>query len=225
MTSVAAQPILREVDPSSPRPLPPRHEMARAFLASDSSYDGVFYTAVKSTGVFCRPSCVARKPLNANVEFFGSVKEALFAGYRPCLRCRPLEVETSTPEWISRLLASVEESPGRRLTRADLRAMGIDPARARRHFVKTFGLTFHAYCRGRRLARALEVIRNGGSLDEAVFESGYDSHSGFRDSFARTFGRPPGSLRDAECIHLGWLDTPLGPMVAGATAEGLCLRA
>jgi AraC family transcriptional regulator of adaptative response/methylated-DNA-[protein]-cysteine methyltransferase len=209
-------------DFASARPLPSRQEMARAYSTSDPSYDGIFYTAVTSTGIFCRPSCPARKPRLANVEFFGSVREALFAGYRPCLRCRPLEVEAARPEWIRRLLASVDESPGRRRPNAELRSLGVDPARARRYFVKTFGLTFQAYCRGRRLARALQIIRSGGSLDAAVFESGYDSHSGFRDSFARTFGHPPGRMRDADCIHLAWLDTPLGPMVAGATTEGLC---
>lgn len=63
--------------------------MERAFLGSDASYDGIFFTGVRTTGIFCRPSCRARKPLPSNVEFFASVREALFAGYRPCRRCDP----------------------------------------------------------------------------------------------------------------------------------------
>ncbi|MGH9255586.1 MAG: Ada metal-binding domain-containing protein, partial [Vicinamibacterales bacterium] len=64
--------------------LPPRAEMERAFLCSDPSYDGIFFTGVRTTGIFCRPSCRARKPLPGHVEFFATVREALFAGYRPC---------------------------------------------------------------------------------------------------------------------------------------------
>src|SRR5512140_1618556 len=203
------------------RPMPPRNEMEHAFLSSDRSYDGVFYTAVKSTGIFCRPSCPARKPLPQNVEFFGTVKTALFAGYRPCKRCRPLENDAS--DCIAQLLAAVENSSTGRVTAAELRALGIDPARARRQFLKSFGLTFQAYCRGHRLSRALKVIRTGGSVDDAVFASGYESHSGFRDHFQKTFGHPPGQAASLECVHLAWISTPVGPMVSAAMDEGICL--
>lgn len=197
--------------------------MERAFLTSDRGYDGIFYPAVKSTGIFCRPSCNARKPLLENIEFMATAKMALFAGYRPCLRCRPLDLGGDGPEWVKRLLAELERSPDRRFTNSDLLTMGIDPARARRYFTSTFGLTFQAYCRGRRLGKALETIRGGGSLDDAVFESGYESHSGFRESFVKTFGCPPGQAEPLECIQLAWLNTPVGPMIAGATSAGICL--
>ena len=84
--------------------------MERAFFGSDASYDGIFVTGVRTTGIFCRPSCRARKPRIENVEFFGTVREALFAGYRPCLRCRPLEGDT-TPDWLAPLLHAVDEDP------------------------------------------------------------------------------------------------------------------
>jgi AraC family transcriptional regulator, regulatory protein of adaptative response / methylated-DNA-[protein]-cysteine methyltransferase len=222
MNSVAPSTSLTH-DPSSTRPLPSRPEMERAFLNSDQGYDGIFYTAVKSTGIFCRPSCPAKTPLLENVEFMGTVKMALFAGYRPCLRCRPLELDGPGPEWVRRLLAALEKSPDQRFADSDLRSMGIDPARARRYFTNTFGLSFHAYCRGRRLAKALQVIRNGGSLDDAVFESGYESHSGFRESFRKIFGHPPGQSGTLDYIQLAWINTPLGPMIAGATVAGICL--
>ena len=117
--------------------IPGPAEMERAFFGKDASYDGVFVTGVKTTGIFCRPSCTARKPLRENLEFFGSVKDALFAGYRPCLRCRPLEADGRPPEWVEQLLAAVDESPDGRLRAPQLRALGITPERARRFFQKT----------------------------------------------------------------------------------------
>src|SRR5918993_3760587 len=100
--------------------LPPHKEMEQAFLSSDASYDGIFFTGVRTTGIFCRPSCRARKPLPSNVEFFGSIREAMFAGYRPCLRCQPAVSTDTTPDWAKRLLAAVETQPDRRLRDADL---------------------------------------------------------------------------------------------------------
>src|SRR5438309_4975485 len=96
---------LESAAPFYARMQPTRSEMRTAFLRSDATYDGVFYTGVTSTGIFCRPSCPARKPRVENVEFFESVQNAMFAGYRPCLRCRPLD--TSHPEWVERLLAAL----------------------------------------------------------------------------------------------------------------------
>ena len=201
---------------------PPREEMERAFFESDASYDGIFVTGVRTTGIFCRPSCRARKPLLENIEFFGTVREALFAGYRPCLRCRPLEGEAA-PTWLTPLLDAVDKEPNRRFRDADLRAFDIDPARVRRFFLDRYGMTFHAYCRGRRLAGAIKQLRDGDSLDDVALGTGWDSHSGFRDAFTRTFGLPPGRAGDAACVMTTAIDTPLGPMIAGATDEGLCL--
>lgn len=195
--------------------------MERAFLVSDSAYDGIFFTGVRTTGIFCRPSCRARKPLPSNVEFFASVRDALFAGYRPCLRCHPAAPPGSTPPWVKRLLDAIEETPDRRLRDDDLRRMGVEPARARRFFLEHYGMTFHAYCRGRRLTGALRQLRAGDTLDDVALGTGWDSHSGFRDAFAKMFGKPPGT--ETGCILTTAIDTPLGPMIAGATDEGLCL--
>jgi len=215
-TATAVRPLVPQV------PLPRRQEMERAYRRSDASYDGVFYLGVRTTGIFCRPSCPARKPKPENVEFFAMPKEALFAGYRPCLRCRPLEGDAAPP-WVNRLLERVERRPDTRIRERDLRTMGVEPARVRRYFSTRYGLTFQAYCRARRLAQAFERIRRGGSLDDAVFETGYASHSGFREAFQKTFGLPPGRSAEGGCIRLAWLDTPLGPMIAGATDGGVCL--
>jgi AraC family transcriptional regulator of adaptative response/methylated-DNA-[protein]-cysteine methyltransferase len=202
--------------------LPPVAEMQRAYRKRDAAYNGLFYVAVRTTGIFCRPICPARSPDPKNVEFFPSAAEALFAGYRPCKRCRPM-AQDDQPEWVTILLAEVEQNPSARITEANLRARGTDPATVRRHFLKHYGMTFQAYARARRLSSAFAAIRDGGTLDDTVFESGYESHSGFRAAFGKTFGRPPGASRKQDCVLLSWLSSPLGPLVAGATDEGVCL--
>ncbi|MEW6208163.1 MAG: trifunctional transcriptional activator/DNA repair protein Ada/methylated-DNA--[protein]-cysteine S-methyltransferase [Acidobacteriota bacterium] len=203
--------------------LPSIAEMQRAFENRDASYDGVFFIGVRTTGIFCRPSCSAKKPRLENIEFFHSVRDALFAGYRPCKRCRPLEVNGQPPAWVEPLLARIDASPQERIKDGDLRRLGIDPARARRHFLRHYGMTFQAYCRARRMGVALDQIRQGAEIDDVVLGNGYESHSGFRDAFARTFGRPPGKSRDSDCILLSWIESPVGPLIAGASKDGVCL--
>ncbi len=209
--------------------------MDQAFRGRDDSFDGLFFAAVTTTGIFCRPSCPARKPLPGNVVFYATASEALCAGYRPCGRCRPL-ASGADPEWVGELVARVEARPEERIRDADLKAEGLDPASARRRFKARFGLSFQAYQRARRLASAFESIKAGGSLDDAVFDHGFESHSGFREAFARAFGETPGraarpsttgaagagAAADGDFIHLSWMETPLGPIVAGAVDRGIC---
>lgn len=206
-----------------PKPRPSRTEMLRAFTTKDASYDGVFYTAVKTTGIFCRPSCPSR-PQPDNVEFFSTVKECLFAGYRPCKRCRPEEANGTPPAWVAQLMERVRSAPEERITAADLRPLGVSPERARRWFQEHQGMSFAAWCRGHRLAGAFARLRNGASVDDAVFDSGFESHSGFRDAFARVFGAPPGRSRsNGVRVVAAMLESPLGPLLAAVTDEGVCL--
>jgi len=204
--------------------LPPVTEMRRAFLHGDASYDGVFYTGVRTTGIFCRPSCTARKPRPENVEFFATPREASFSGYRPCKRCRPLDADGRPPAWVQRLLARIEADPARRVAAGDLRAAGIDPTRARRYFLKHYGMTFQAYCRARRLGDAFRMIREGAAVSEAASGSGFESESGFRTAFARAFGANPAeAAAGGEAVMLDWIPSPVGPLIAGANDEGVCL--
>ena len=204
-------------------PLPPRDEMLRAFLGRDSGFDGVFVTAVATTGIFCRPSCPARKPRPENVEFFPTPREALLHGFRPCLRCRPLEPAGSTPDWLSPLLESVEAEPERRWTDADLRDLGLQPERVRRWFQGQHGMSFHAYARARRLGAALGQIRTGADVTTTALEHGWDSLSGFGEAFRRLFGSPPSHATDAPVLLLKRLVTPLGPMLAAGAGDALAL--
>ncbi|HTX68822.1 MAG TPA: methylated-DNA--[protein]-cysteine S-methyltransferase [Thermoleophilia bacterium] len=206
--------------------LPPRDEMLAALSARDRSYDGLFYAGITTTGVFCRPSCPARDPRPEHVEFYATTREALVAGFRPCKRCRPLDPEAGTPEWAARLIGRVEADPSARISDADLRAEGLDPAAVRRWFKKTHGMTFQAYCRARRLGEAFVALRSGGSIDEAVFDHGWGSYSGFRTAFGKLAGAPPGTAAaapDGSLIRLAWLETPVGPLIAGATEDTLVM--
>lgn len=200
----------------------PVREMERAWRERDASYNGLFYFGVRTTGIFCRPVCPARKPLPENVEYFPSVQNAVFAGYRPCKRCRPL-AEENQPSWATELIADVEKQSSPKITDRELQMRGIDPATVRRYFIKRFGMTFQAYTRSRRLSGAYSHIREGEKMDRAMLKSGFESESGFRDAFTRTFGSTPRLKQSDDCVRLTWLTSPLGPLVAGATSEGICL--
>jgi len=202
---------------------PTRTEMERASLGRDASYDGVFFLAVKTTGIFCRPSCPARKPRPENVDYYASAREALFAGFRPCKRCRPLESDGKPPEWVGALLSEIERDPARRLDDAELRRRGIEPARVRRFFKKEYGMTFHAYRRARRLGGALDLIRRGERPEDAGWDAGYESASGFRDAFAKTFGAAPGRAKGDDCVRIAWVESPVGPLLVGGTEKGVAL--
>ena len=198
-------------------------EMHRALASSDASYDGIFFAGVRTTGIFCRPSCSARKPQPQNVEFFGTQREALFSGYRPCKRCRPLDTDGRPPAWVAKLMRRVETSPTGRVAAAELRRSGVDPARARRYFLQHHGMTFQAYCRARRLSDAFQRIKGGSSVAEVAFSSGFESESGFRSAFERVFGSTPAGAKQREAITISWIQSAVGPLVVGTTDEAICL--
>lgn len=209
-------------EPTDPA-LPPRAEMLRAMLACDPAYEGVFYTAVRTTGIFCRPTCPARKPKPENVEFHASAEAALAAGFRPCKRCRPLQLPADTPGWVARILARAEASSAQRWSDAQVAALGEDPVRLRRWCRAHFGMTFHAWLRARRLGAALGSLLDGDSIEDAGYGNGYASSSGFRDAFRKAFSTTPARGRDATMLLYGRIATPLGPMIAMAEARGLVL--
>ena len=212
---------------SAPAALPPRMprpaELYRALVDRDASYEGIFVAAVRTTGVFCRPTCPAKKPLAENVEFFAHSEQAMAAGYRPCQRCQPLEPAGRHPEWVDRLIRTIDGAPSRRLSDAALRGMNIQPATARRYFRERFGMTLHGYARAKQLGFALDRLREGQPVTPAGFESGFESDSGFRDAFKRLFGTTPAAARGTTPIQATLLPSPLGPLLAAATERGLCM--
>ena len=192
-------------------------------MARDATFDGVFITGVKTTGIFCKPTCSARKPLKQNIEFFDSSTEALRAGYRPCKRCAPLEQDFVVPADIQTLLLAVENEPQKRWKDWQIREMGLQPATVRRWFQKNYAMTFHAYSRLRRLGEAMQQIKLGEGVTRSMDYSGYESESGFRTAFKKYFGNTPGENTGRSEMLVNRIVTPLGPMLICANDEGLHL--
>src|SRR5437660_12458065 len=193
-----------------PELLPPPDTMYRALLNRDSSFEGIFYAGVRTTGIFCRPTCSAKKPDRVNVDFFATPSGALHSGYRPCLRCHPMDPDKPPPKLIARLRAEVDRAPDGRLTDKELAAMSIDPSTARRQFKRHYGMTFQAYHRARRMGLALRDVRRGSSVDEVQNGSGFESASGFRVAFAGIFGEPPTVAKEQGGLFAERIETPLG---------------
>ncbi|MEQ9402785.1 MAG: trifunctional transcriptional activator/DNA repair protein Ada/methylated-DNA--[protein]-cysteine S-methyltransferase [Cyclobacteriaceae bacterium] len=196
-------------------------EMYNALVDKDSHYEGIFIVGVRTTGIFCRPTCSARKPKKENVEFFETVSEALKNGYRACKICRPMKAFGENPEWLVPLLKEVEKHPERKWKDHELTQMGYSPSRIRRYFKKQHGITFQAYLRMNRINQAFLKIKEGDSVTSAAFSNGYDSLSGFTETYKNMTGFSPGSKGDL--ITINRITTPLGPMIVGVTNEGLCL--
>lgn len=204
-------------------PLPDSETLYSALVNKDSNFEGIFVAGVKTTGIFCRPTCTARKPKPANVEFFASAHDALLHGYRPCKVCTPLEHKGAAPGWLKPLLAEINDDPLIRLKDSDLRARDLDPSRVRYWFKKHQRMTFQAYLRALRIGQAFGRIKHGERVAGTAFESGYESLSGFADQFKKTAGFSPNKSQDSQLIATTRILTPLGPMLAAATADGICL--
>src|SRR6185295_18338896 len=202
--------------------LPPTSEMYEAILKRDTSLDGVFFVGVRTTGIFCRPGCGAKKPLRQNVEFFSSIREAMHAGYRACKRCRPLDNGEKAPDWVRPVLSLVEHHDGQRLTAHDLRMLGVNPARASRYFKTHYGMTVQGFHRARRMGMALTVIRKGAPVGRTATRAGFESESGFREAFTKVFGEAPARAAkgDQRVLAAKWIASPLGPLLAAADDSG-----
>lgn len=207
--------------------LPSTERMYRALVERDVALDGHFVVGVKTTGIFCRCVCTARKPLKKNVEFFATGREAMHAGYRACLRCRPMDDPAAerAPAWLEKLKRLADDEPGRRVRDRDLREMKLDPSSVRRMFKAKYGMTFQAYARARRMGLALAAVRRGSRMEEAKSRGGYASDSGFREAFERLFGSAADGkgARGASVLAARWIETPLGAMLALADDAGLRL--
>lgn len=203
--------------------LPDIDTMYTALVNKDSSFEGVFFAAIKTTGIFCRPTCHARKPKPENVEYFGNSKEALDHGYRPCKVCHPMEMKGVVPIWLKPLLDDIEATPNVRINDQNLRDRGLDPTRVRRWFKKNHNMTFQAYLRSLRINNAFGQIRQGDRVIQSAYSNGFESLSGFLDSFKNSTGFSPKESKYKNVISVTRIPTALGPMIAGATEGGICL--
>jgi AraC family transcriptional regulator, regulatory protein of adaptative response / methylated-DNA-[protein]-cysteine methyltransferase len=200
-----------------------KKEYYQALIDKKTEYEGIFFVGVKTTGVFCRPTCPARKPKFENCEFFETAQQALLASFRPCKRCRPLSHPNHVSKLIQTLVEAVEENPEKRWRDRDFRELSVDASTARRQFKKRFGMTFVEYARARRMGLAMKQIRSGEAVIDAQLSTGYESGSGFRDAFSRILGAAPTKIGQSNILKASWIDTPLGPMIAIADDQALYL--
>lgn len=201
-----------------------KQELYQALIDKNPEYEGVFYVGVKTTGIFCRPTCPARKPKFENCEFYKTAKEALLASFRPCLRCRPLSHPNHVSSLVRTMIEAVELNPEKRWRTADFKELSVDESTARRQFKKRFGMTFVEYARARRMGIAMKQIREGEKVIEVQLNTGYESSSGFRDAFSKIMGAAPTNFdKQHNILKSSWLDTPLGNMLVVSDEDGLYL--
>src|SRR5689334_21240368 len=195
-----------------------------AFMRRDRAWDGRVIGAVKTTGIYCKPSCPARRPKREHVEFFGSAEEARGAGYRACLRCKPDEVgrDRDAVAKAVALIERAEEAP----SLAELAdAVGYAPHHFQRIFKRDLGVSPAEYARGLRNRRAEEALSENGRVTDAVYDAGYASPSGFYSDAKERLGMTPSAWRDGgrgETIRWTHFDSPLGQMLIAATSKGIC---
>lgn len=190
-----------------------KQEYYEALVAKNSNYDGIFFAGIKTTGIFCHPTCTARKPKYENCEFYVTAEEALLAGFRPCKICHPLSYPHEIPSEIKQLVEAVEKNPEKRWQERDFQALGLHSATARRKFKLIYGMTFVQYARARRMGLAFKEITSGSKVIEQQLASGYDSASGFNDAFTKIMGNPA-KKTDVNLLNAHFITTPIGKMLS-----------
>lgn len=194
-------------------------------LARDARCDGQFVYAVRSTGIFCRPSCPSRRPKRELVEFFSRPEDAQRAGYRPCKRCRP---ESSSPQLgaVKSAWEFIEANLDRRLTLAAIgREVGMSAYHLQRIFKKTLGVSPRQFQEMRRMERVKVQLKNGGKVSDAIYEAGFGSSSRFYEKATKGLGMVPVQYRNrGSGTRIGYtvFDSPFGVVLMAATAKGVC---
>jgi len=198
-----------------------------AVLRRDASRDGHFVYAVTSTGIFCRPSCPSRRPRRDRVKFFPSGEVAQDAGFRACLRCRPLEqASPDTDEPIARACAVLDAAAGESVTLDQLaREVGMSPSHLQRRFRRVTGLSPREYVEQLRLSKLRSSLRGEASVSRAVYEAGFGSGSRVYERSTALLGMTPGEYRregDGLVIRFTVVPSPLGRLLIAVTDRGVC---
>lgn len=173
-----------------------RTQMIKATLERNADYDGIFYVGVKSTRIFCLPSCKARKPLEKNIIFFQNQKDAITAGFRGCKRCRSDQYPKILPDWYDNIIQFLEKETGRKISEEELtKISGVNISTIRRCFKTHLDLTPLEYHRKIRLWSAYKLIEEGKDYLSVSRNFGFKSSSGFRSAFFKEFGYPPSKIQ------------------------------
>jgi AraC family transcriptional regulator of adaptative response/methylated-DNA-[protein]-cysteine methyltransferase len=199
----------------------------RAVAERDAEADGAFVFAVRTTGVYCRPSCPSRRARPENIFFFDLAREAEAAGFRPCKRCRPTELSLQQARALAieaacRTIEAAETPPS-------LSALAEAAGLSRYHFHRTFravtGVTPKAYAGQVRERRAAATLRDSGGVTRAIYDAGYDSASRFYDGAKERLGMAPKTFRrggEGEAIRSAIAESSLGLVLVAATERGIC---
>ena len=202
--------------------------MMNAVAARDRSMDGVFYYAVLSTGIYCRPSCPSKRPRRENVVFFRARDAAERAGFRPCKRCKPQIAAASDPngELVEKICRHIDAHPGEPVTLEALsRALGMSTFHLQRTFKARTGITPRAYSESRRLDSLKAGLREGHSVTRSLYDAGYGSSSRLYERASAHLGMTPSRYRKQGAgvtIRFTIANTPIGQMLLAATERGIC---
>ncbi|MCA1553215.1 MAG: bifunctional DNA-binding transcriptional regulator/O6-methylguanine-DNA methyltransferase Ada [Chloroflexi bacterium] len=198
----------------------------QAVLARDVRADDVFVYAVRSTKIYCRPSCPSRRPRREQVEFFAEPDAAERAGYRACRRCRPRESTGGQPEWVARACAYIESHLDEPLTLDVLsRTFHLSASHLQRTFKRATGLTPREYAHARRLAQFKARVKDGERITDALYDAGFSSSSRLYERASSQLGMTPTTYRNGgEGVEIQYdiVDSALGRLMVAATAKGIC---
>jgi AraC family transcriptional regulator of adaptative response/methylated-DNA-[protein]-cysteine methyltransferase len=214
---------------STLKPTPPRTEARRwqAVLNRDASLDGTFVFGVSSTGIFCRPSCPAKRPRRKNINFFDHALQAEQAGYRACLRCRPKAVDGNPQSALVRAMCRyIEQHVEDRLTLSLLaKEFRLSPFHLQRTFKSVLGVSPKAYTDAIRLRQVKHNLQAGHNVTTALYAAGYGSSSRLYERTATQLGMTPEKYRRgavAAVVRYTIASSPLGRMLIAATDKGIC---
>ena len=193
-------------------------------MERDARQDGRFVFAVRTTGIYCRPSCPSRRPRRDSVEFFSDPKLAERAGYRACLRCKPTEVSAQA-QFVMRARQLLDEAEGV-LTLAELsKRVGVSPFHLQRLFKRATGLSPREYQSARRMQHVKHGLRKGDDVTTALYDAGFGSPSRLYEKAGQQLGMTPGVYRRGGAgmtIQVAIVPSPLGRLLVATTSRGLC---
>lgn len=195
-----------------------------AFEARDRSYDGRVIVAVTTTGIYCKPSCPARRPLRENVVLYRDAGAARAAGFRACLRCKPDEVGRDRVA-VAQAVAAIEAAEEAIGLEALAAEVGYAPHHFHRLFKRATGVTPAAYARALKARRVGDALREEASVTAAIYDAGYSAPSRFYETASDRLGMTPSAWkRGGAGVTIRWTiaGTSLGPLLIAATDKGLC---
>ncbi|MGQ0601400.1 MAG: bifunctional DNA-binding transcriptional regulator/O6-methylguanine-DNA methyltransferase Ada [Anaerolineales bacterium] len=200
----------------------------QASLNRDTRYDGQFVMAVRTTHIYCKPSCAARMPKRENVEFFNTPEQAEIAGYRACKRCHPdkLSAPEANLELIQHVIRTLEERVDDTPTLAELAAQfHLSPYHLQRTFKRIVGVTPKQYALGLRVQRFKQGLKDGQRVTEAALDSGFNGNAHMYVQASAQMGMTPKMYqRGAPAIEIAYaiVASPLGHLLVAATEKGVC---